>query len=627
MIMDLNDTSDKQRNDSGGSASFTINKVPHVVILPDGTKPEPLGSGTITSILGIGGMSNVYEIWNPQLEVKRAVKLLHPNYSLDSKQRFETEIKISAKLDHPNIVEIHAVGVWNGLPFIEMEKVDGYTLDKLITDRGGLPLEVCSSIGILIGRALRYAHNQEYALYGQTYHGIIHRDLKPNNIMVANSGIVKLMDFGVARPIDASIHTTDNSSVLGTMQYLSPELLEGKSADIRTDIYSLCAVLYEAVTGTKAFPESNISTLMMRKIKNEYKPLDSFALRVPLRFKRLIQKSMNRDRDKRPATVDELLAELGRIHKSITPLSPETIMTNFMSANCGPRTVINLKRQLPLRQIVAVLAVVLVCAIAAFMVRFVKNHPHAAPPKAAAGQPTAAIPPAAAALPAPAGPSAGKISDALLGKTRRSSSPAAAAQKLAKEPSALEKKSGPDLLVDELKQQYGTDDLADIFVREEKTGHHQQALKVFDRLSEPQKETKPVMLFWLRALEATGGPGRGLSVVTGQSIDDGEFYLVKARQYFREGNTAKCLSFLDLSAKTRCDFLSPAALRQETLYYRALCYSREFDGHPSRTTMQTALDSWFEVKLLLRSTPEHNYFQKAVTEMQRIGDRGKEIKG
>jgi hypothetical protein len=155
--MDTNETRQTPQDQPADNGSFTMKKAPHVVILPDGTKPLPLGSGTINSILGIGGMSNVYEIWNAHLEVKRAVKLLHPNYTTDSKQRFETEIKITAKLDHPNIVEIHAVGEWNGLPFIEMEKIDGVTLEKLITDRGGLPMEVCTSIGLLVGRALRYA--------------------------------------------------------------------------------------------------------------------------------------------------------------------------------------------------------------------------------------------------------------------------------------------------------------------------------------------------------------------------------------------------------------------------------------------------------------------------------------
>ena len=603
--MDTNETRETSQDQPAGNTSFTMKKVPHVVILPDGTKSLPLGSGTINSILGIGGMSNVYEIWNPHLEVKRAVKLLHPNYTLDSKQRFETEIKITAKLDHPNIVEIHAVGEWNGLPFIEMEKVDGFTLEKLIADRGGLPMDVCTSIGILVGRALRYAHNHEYVLYGQPYHGIIHRDLKPNNIMVAPSGVVKLMDFGIARPIDASIHTTDNSSVLGTMQYLSPELLEGKSADIRTDIYSLGAVLYEAITGTKAFPESNISTLMMKKIKNEYGPLDSYAVKIPLRLKRLVQQCMNRDRDKRPGSVDEILAELGRIHKGLTPLSPEALMIDFMAAGNASKTVVSLKRRLPVRQIAVSCAVAVLVAAAVFTVRFIKKHPHAhasTPPPAVAVQ-TAVLQNI---------PSVKNVSETMLGKTKHRAVPVSAAERDAKSAAFLKKPKESDLVIAELKQQYGTDDLADIFAREEKIGHHQQAQKVYDLLSPQQKESKPVVLFGLRMFDAVGDRGRLTQLLAVSAIEDGEFYLAKARQFYREDNTAKCLAYLDLSAKTRCTLLNPTTLRQDMLYYKALCYSREFESHPSKMTMQNALDSWFEVKLLFRAMPEHNYFQKAV---------------
>ena len=183
--MDSENNQEKARQPQQEGGSFSFKRVPHVMILPDGSKPVELGSGAVTALLGIGGMANVYEIWNNHLEMKRAVKLLHPNYSQDSKERFETEIKITAKLDHPNIVEIHAVGEWNGLPYIEMEKIEGVTLEKLVSDRGGLPFEVCTAIGIMVCRALRYAHSHEYALYGETYHGIIHRDLKPNNIMVS----------------------------------------------------------------------------------------------------------------------------------------------------------------------------------------------------------------------------------------------------------------------------------------------------------------------------------------------------------------------------------------------------------------------------------------------------------
>ncbi len=619
---------DKSREDpvpgSKNDGSFSFKRVPHVMILPDGSKPVDLGSGTITSLLGVGGMSNVYEIWNNHLEMKRAVKLLHPNYSLDSKQRFETEIKITAKLDHPNIVEIHAVGEWNGLPYIEMEKIEGVTLEKLVSDRGGLPFEVCTAIGIMVCRALRYAHSHEYALYGETYHGIIHRDLKPNNIMVKNDGVVKLMDFGIARPIDASIHTTDSSSVLGTMQYLSPEMLEGKNADIRTDIYSLGAILYELVTGTKAFAESNISKLMLSKIKNEFKPLDSFKIKIPPRLRRLIQKCLNREREKRPQDAAALLAELTRIHRNLTPLLPEAVMQVFAGSETSGKTVVGLRRRFPARSLAAALVAAACIAAAVGVVQFVNNRktaPAGRGPSSAASVQQAVSRPVAAV---PKEPSARLVRDKL------SSAPKPAGRL----PITVEKpvgKKAPQAaevsLIDELKNQYGTADLLDIFVKEIKFGRYQEALTVFNALPAQQQQSKTSVLYHIRLLDGLGDNDGLERLLQSQSIDDGEFYLAEAKYFFRSKNLEKCLYFLDASSKSRCEVMNPVAIRQDVLYYRALCYSQEFDGHPGQATMKNALDAWFEVKLFFRSSPEHNYYQKAVSEMQRIGDKAKDVKG
>ena len=333
----------------GGTTGLPkVTRVRNAVILPDGTKKEPLGSGIITGLLGVGGMANVYEIWNSQLEISRAVKLLHPNYTEETLQRFQTEIKITAKLSHRNIIEIHAVGHWNGLPYIEMERIYGDTLEKILEDRGALPLEVCTAIATMIGRALFYAHNQEYVIYGTTYHGVIHRDLKPSNIMVTGEGIVKLMDFGIARPTDASIHTTDGA-ILGTMQYLSPEQLDGKESDVRADIYSLGTILYELITGVKAFPENNISKLMLNKIKNDFKPLNQFALAMPSRLRRLIHRCMVYDREKRISDAQDFLTEIGKIHRSISGSSPEQVVRNYLKEETVVHTAIVTRRRLPVK--------------------------------------------------------------------------------------------------------------------------------------------------------------------------------------------------------------------------------------------------------------------------------------
>jgi hypothetical protein len=616
--MDSENNQEKARQEG---SSFSYKRVPHVMILPDGSKPVELGSGTVTALLGVGGMANVYEIWNNHLEMKRAVKLLHPNYSQDSKQRFETEIKITAKLDHPNIVEIHAVGEWNGLPFIEMEKIQGVTLEKLVSDRGGLPFEVCTSIGILICRALRYAHSHEYALYGETYHGIIHRDLKPNNIMVADDGTVKLMDFGIARPIDASIHTTDNSSVLGSMQYLSPETLEGKTADVRTDIYSLGAILYELVTGTKAFADDNISKLMLSKVRNEFKPLDSFRIKIPARLRRVIQQCLSRERERRPQDAAFLLAELTRVHKSLTPLSPEAVMQSFTGSENGGRTEVGYRRRLPLRAVAGVMAaaaVVAAVAVAGYLAYQHRLTQRQAAPLAARQVPKAAPGPHSE-------PTAAGVREKLMSAPKTSRKPVIAfavpAEKTAPQPLPT---VSP---LDELKAQYGTTDLLELFVKQVKLGNYEQASTAYGAMTAEQQQSKPAVLCRILMLEALGDTKSLDNVLQSSSLDDGEFYLAQAKYHFRTGNLEKCLYFLDASLKSHCEIVNPVVLRQDVLYYRALSYSREFDDHPGQATMKNAFDAWFEVKLLFRSTPGNNYYQKAVSEMQRIADKAKDVRG
>lgn len=141
---------------------------PQIITLPDGEQPIQLGSGTVAGILGTGGMAKVFRIWNEKLEVFRAVKILLPNFQNDLKTRFETEAKITAKLHHPNIIEIYGIGEWNGLPYLEMEYVEGISLQQFVVKYGKLPEQVCSSIAICIAQALLYAHCREVQIYGNS---------------------------------------------------------------------------------------------------------------------------------------------------------------------------------------------------------------------------------------------------------------------------------------------------------------------------------------------------------------------------------------------------------------------------------------------------------------------------
>jgi serine/threonine protein kinase len=601
----------------------------HAVILPDGSKPVPLGSGAITSLLGEGGMANVYEIWNAQLEINRAVKLLHPNCSEESKQRFQTEIKITAKLHHPNIIEIHGVGEWNSLPYIEMEKIEGYTLENLIADRGALPIAACTAIGIMISRALNYAHNQEYVIYGIKYNGVIHRDLKPSNIMVCTDGTVKLMDFGIARPTDASIHTTDGS-ILGTMQYLSPEQLDGIEPDVRTDIYSLGTTLYEAITGVQAFPERNMSKLMMNKIKNEYKPLDDFRVRVPVRLKRLVHRCMMHDRDKRMASAAVLLAELEKIHRSAIDETPEQTIYHLISTKASERQIVSSRRRFPFYKAAlgaAALAMVALIAWAANTYRIRASHQarqSASMPQLAVAQEAQA--PAAEPSEQPAREENAsrrqsaprRAAPASTTPTSRSRAPAASRPKAA---------PAPKTLVASLREKHGADDIVSLMEAEYRDESYANVVKLARKLPEEKRDNPQARIYQLRALSRLGNARLLNQFLSAHSVHDGEFYLAKAHMAFEQRRLDEAAALLDKALRAPRAFIDSDQLRRQAYFYQAKIATARFDAAPSEHLYRQAIEAWYQVAAEVRNSPEHSYHGAARTERQRIAQKFRENQG
>src|SRR5579859_2921887 len=231
--------------------------------LASGTK---LGPYEIQSPLGAGGMGEVYRARDTRLERTVAVKILPAHLSSDPvlKQRFEREAKSISSLNHPHICTLHDVGHQDGTDFLVMEYLEGETLAQRLS-RGALPLPELVKISIDILDALEQAHRA----------GIVHRDLKPANVMLTKGG-AKLLDFGLAKPgtsgtaaVAASVplHSialtissaspqsplTSSGGLVGTVQYMAPELFAGKEADTRSDIFSFGAMLYEMATGHRAF--------------------------------------------------------------------------------------------------------------------------------------------------------------------------------------------------------------------------------------------------------------------------------------------------------------------------------------------------------------------------------------
>src|SRR5262252_856687 len=214
-----------------------------------------LGPYEIAAAIGAGGMGEVYRGRDTRLDRTVAIKVLPAHFSTDPvrKQRFEREAKTISNLNHPHICVLHDIGSQDGVDYLVMECVEGETLAKRL-EKGPLPLEQVLKLGAQIADALDKAHRS----------GVVHRDLKPGNIMLTSSG-AKLLDFGLAKPA-APVLTgatltaatplspmTEEGTIVGTFQYMSPEQIEGKELDGRSDIFSLGAVLYEMLTGKHAF--------------------------------------------------------------------------------------------------------------------------------------------------------------------------------------------------------------------------------------------------------------------------------------------------------------------------------------------------------------------------------------
>ena len=368
---------------------------------------QRIGSNRIIDLIAEGGMAAVYKVWHEDLEIVRAIKILKPGFDEESKQRIRTEAKISAHLRHPNIVEIYGVQFWNDtVPYLEMEFVDGYSLKTILEKHKQLPLAAALSLIYFVCNALHYAHNQVFTLYGKTYEGIVHRDVKPANILITQNGVPKLADFGIARPQDISLHT-EGQKVLGTFTYLSPEQLEGDPLDRRSDIYSLGAVLYECITGTKAFPQRSLTDLIREKLRNGYPSFESLKLDLPKRCEQIIDKSMQLSRDKRFATAEELGVELLEVFRKTSADTPEQVLALFCSGG-ETRAKRGGKPRRGISPVILFPALIAALAFVASMVlthgfRFDNNRASPVAPPPAAQETTIVNAPApAAAQPAPA---------------------------------------------------------------------------------------------------------------------------------------------------------------------------------------------------------------------------------
>jgi len=296
------------------------------------TMGVPLGSGKIVNRISSSGNSHIYKIWNEDLEMFRAVKICISADSMhNAMNRFFTEAKIAAQLRHPNIIEVYSLGKWNEIPYIEMEFIDGLSVGHIIKKNGPLPQSVSCAISIFTCKALLYANQHEFRIGGKVYRGVIHRDLKPHNIMISNSGIIKLLDFGIARPCDESLYqTVASDKIVGTIQYLSPEQMDGSELDFKTDIYSFGVVLYEMITGVTTFPQTTLSNIVKAKISNHYNSFKELNIDVPSGLEEIVTTCLEFKKENRFSGLQELLNALEEVFLKEYNSSYDEVVRTFI---------------------------------------------------------------------------------------------------------------------------------------------------------------------------------------------------------------------------------------------------------------------------------------------------------
>ena len=276
-----------------------------------------LGPYEIVAPLGAGGMGEVYRARDTKLNRDAAIKVLPDLFANDPERlaRFTREAQTLASLNHPNIAQIYGVEESSGVRALVMELVDGADLSEIIA-RGPIPVDDAVPIARQIAEALEAAHDL----------GIIHRDLKPANIKVRDDGTVKVLDFGLAKAIDPAgasganaansptltARATQMGMIIGTAAYMSPEQARGKSVDKRADIWAFGAVLYEMLTGRRAFEGPEISDVLAAVLRQD---IDWTALRpdTPLRLRRLLERCLDRDAKGRLRDIGEARVELAKI--------------------------------------------------------------------------------------------------------------------------------------------------------------------------------------------------------------------------------------------------------------------------------------------------------------------------
>jgi tetratricopeptide (TPR) repeat protein len=300
----------------------------------------------IEAVLGEGGMGAVYKAFDRDLERTVAIKLLRPGLMADpvAIQRFKQELLLASKISHKNILRIHDLGDVEGVKFISMAFVDGEDLHHALRKTGRLPLDRVLKIIRQLCGALEAAHAE----------GVVHRDLKPQNVMIDQGDNAYITDFGLAKSLEAgAAGMTRAGEYLGTPRYMSPEQVEGKPLDNRSDLYSLGLIMYEMLTGDVPFTSDSTIQLMFQRVKQKPKDPRELNPEIPEYLARVILRCLEKDPKHRYQHAKEILADLDTEHASsarslrITLPVPETKKGWMVFAGAGVAVIVLLALAFP----------------------------------------------------------------------------------------------------------------------------------------------------------------------------------------------------------------------------------------------------------------------------------------
>ena len=364
------------------------------------------GRFRITDELGKGAMGVVYKAHDASLDREVALKTIRfdviadESDARDFRERFLREARTAARLAHPNIVTIFDVGEWEGVSYMAIEYLNGVTIHELLKPRLPLPVADCLRSAIQICRGLDDAHS----------HGIVHRDIKPANIMLVKNNQVKITDFGIAK-VQSSATLTKEGAIVGTPSYMSPEQLSDKPVDGRSDIFATGAVLYEMLTGERAFAGENITTVILKVVTQQPEPARNRNPSLPKELDAVVERALQKDPARRYQTMAELAEDLEHIMAGVAPPTRAMVAAaagQGLSFDVDPETEVVPVRGSHAALIGAsIVALILVGIATALLYMVFKKQPPAQLPTPATPTPVVTAPatPTPTAPVLPAGPS------------------------------------------------------------------------------------------------------------------------------------------------------------------------------------------------------------------------------